>query len=439
MNNISRAQITEGLEAKKLAFTVLNNVFIKKMTLCEAFRMDKPRYDALHPQDRSFVRLLILSVLKHTTEIDLVLQRFLYEKITDLRPNTLINVFRLGVAQFAFLKIAPYSVVHTTVDLVEAEGIAHQKSLVNTVMRRITTEGFPEIELEDSVKVNTPEWLWKEWTADYGEEVTKQIAATLFNDAPLDISVRKDPEKWAKTLGGTLLPAGSIRKNDENAAFFTEDFSEEEWWTQNASDSLPVKLLGDIRDKDVIDLCSAPGYKTAQLVAGKANVVAVERFATRLKQLQENMNKLGFEVETVVADGTVWKPEKLADILLLDAPSTSTGTIRHKPDILYLKNKKDQDTSVSLQRNLLTNAVKMLKDGGVLLYCVNSLQKAEGERQFDWILDNDLPLKPYPIRADEIEGISEMVTKRGELRALPYHWEEQGGIDGMYVARFVKV
>lgn len=439
MNNISRAQITEGLEAKKLAFTILNNVFVKKMTLSEAFKLDKARYDALPPRDRNFVKLLILSVLKHTTEIDLVLQRFLYEKITDLRPNTLINVFRLGIAQFAFLKVAPYSVVHTTVDLVEAESISHQKSLVNTVMRRITTEGFPEIELEDSVKVNTPEWLWEEWTSDYGEEVTKQIAETLFNNAPVDISVRKDPEKWSKTLGGTLLPTGSIRKSDENASFFAEEFSEDDWWVQNAADALPVKLMGDIRDKDIIDLCSAPGYKTAQMIAGKANVIAVERFATRLKQLQENMNKLKFEVETVVADGTVWRPEKQADILLLDAPSTSTGTIRHKPDLLYLKNRKDQETSISLQRSLLANAVNMVKTGGMFIYCVNSLQKAEGERQFDWILDNDLPLKPYPIRADELEGISEMVTKRGELRSLPYHWEEFGGIDGMYVARFIKV
>lgn len=438
MNNISRAQIVEGLEAKKLAFTILNNVFVKKMSLSEAFKFDKPRYDALSSQDKTFVRLLVMAVIKHASEIDLVLQRFLYEKISDLRPNTLINVFRLGIAQFAFLKVAPYSVVHTTVDLVEAEDIAHQKSLVNTVMRRITSEGFPDIDFEDSVKVNIPEWLWKEWSKDYGEEVTKQIAGTFFNDAPVDISVRKDPEKWAKTLGGTLLPSCSIRKDDENAAFFAEDFSDNDWWVQNAADALPVKLMGDIRDKDVIDLCSAPGYKTAQLFAAKANVVAVERFATRLKQLQENMGKLGFDVETVVADGTVWKPERLVDVLLLDAPSTSTGSLRHKPDLLYLKNEKDQETSVSLQRNLITNAVNMIKPGGMLIYCVNSLQKAEGEKQFDWILNNELPLKPYPIRADEIDGISEMVTMRGELRVLPYHWEELGGMDGMYVARFIK-
>lgn len=440
MNNISRAKIKDGLNARRAAFAVLNNVLVKKKSLSEAFVMESELIDDLSSRDRSFTKLLVNTVLKHTVETDLILQRFLYEPIGDLRPNTLINVFRLGLAQFLFLDTASYAVINNSLDLVEEAELSHQKNLVNTVIRRITSEGVPAIDIEDSVKVNTPEWLWNEWLGDYGEDITKQIALANFDESVIDISVKKDAEKWVKTLSGDLLPTGSIRKNENAAVYAFEGSFDKECWVQNAASAIPVKLLGDVRGKTVIDLCAAPGTKTAQLASSGANVIAVERSATRLKHLQNNMEILKFdEVQTVVADGTVWKPEAQADILLLDAPSTETGLIRQQPDILRFLDKVDLDKAVTLQRALIENAAKMVKEGGTLLYCVSSLQKEEGERIFDWVLDQNLPLRPYPIRVDEIGGIDEMVTMRGELRSLPYHWDEFGGIDGIYIARFVKV
>lgn len=439
METFSRAQIKDGLEARKTAFEILNHILVKNKKMSDAFILEEERLDKLSSRDRSMVKLLTSVVLKHKIEMDLFLQRFVYEPLKDLRPNTLINVYRLGIAQFLYLETAPYAVINNTLDLVESEGLEHQKTHVNSIMRRITHEALPKIDLEDSAKVNTPEWLWNEWANDYGEDIARQIALSNFNDAMIDISVKKDPEKWAKTLSGKLLPTGSIRKQETAAVMAFEGSFDKECWVQNAASALAVKLFGDIRDKNIIDLCAAPGIKTAQLAAGYANVIAAERSANRLKILQKNMETLKLDVQTVVADATVWKPDNLVDCVLVDAPSTETGTIRHQPDIIHSLDKKDQDNAIVLQRHLLKNAAKMVKEGGTLIYTVSSLQKAEGERQFDWVLDENLPLRPYPIRTDEIDGISEMITMRGELRAMPFDWDEFGGIDGVYIARFVKI
>jgi len=140
----------------------------------------------------------------------------------------------------------------------------------------------------------------------------------------------------------------------------------------------------------------------------------------------------------VVADGAAWMPPAPVDAVLLDAPCSATGTIRHQPDVLRLKDIRDQDKLAALQKRLMLNAMKMLKPGGVLLYCTCSVQKAESEAQTDWLLAQDAGAALSPIRAGEVAGINAMLTPRGELRALPHHWREYGGIDGFYAVRFVR-
>jgi 16S rRNA (cytosine967-C5)-methyltransferase len=292
--------------------------------------------------------------------------------------------------------------------------------------------------------------------------------------------VKSDPEKWAEVLEAEVLPTGSLRKVSGGFIPDMPGFTEGEWWIQNAAAALPAKLLfcplpagegGDPRSGEgeggskagmqcaidsssvvphpnplpegegitVIDLCAAPGGKTAQLCAQGAKVIAVDRSAERVKRLKENMARLHCEIETVIADGATWKPTAPVDAVLLDAPCTATGTIRHQPDILHLKEPKDQEKLAALQRRLIVNAANMLKPGGILIYCTCSIQKAESEVQVDWVMEQKLPLKLLPITPDEIPGIAEMLTERGEIRCLPQQWKERGGIDGFFVARFAKL
>jgi 16S rRNA (cytosine967-C5)-methyltransferase len=154
------------------------------------------------------------------------------------------------------------------------------------------------------------------------------------------------------------------------------------------------------------------------------------------------MERLKLDVQTEIADGAVWQPREPVDAVLTDAPCTATGTIRHQPDVLWLKQPQDQHKLAALQRRLMLNALDMLKPGGVMVYCTCSLQKAEGEDQAEWLLQEarkeNLPVKLSPISAAELAGAAEMLTPQGELRCLPFHWQDKGGIDGFYAARFVR-
>ncbi len=429
----------DGLAARQAAFSLLNDIFFRRRSFDEAMAGTRGFGD-LPARDRAFVRLLVVTVLKRARQMDAMLAHFLHEPFDALKPANLINVFRLGIAQLAFLGTPQHAAVNTTVELAAAEGIAHQKALVNAVMRRLAREGLPEMTDRDAGKFNTPEWLWNEWMKDYGVETALDIAAANLGDASLDISVKGDPARWAENLGASVLPTGTLRKPVGGFIPDMPGYKDGAWWIQNAAAALPAKLLGDIKGKTVVDLCSAPGGKTAQLACAGAKVAAVDRSAQRMVRLKENMQRLHCEdVETVIADGATWKPSASVDAVLLDAPCTATGTIRHQPDILHLKEPKDQEKLVALQRRLLLNAVGMLKSGGTLIYCTCSLQKAEGENQAEWALSQGLSLQRAPVTHNEIPELAEMMTEHGEIRCLPSHWKDFNGIDGFFVARFVRV
>lgn len=417
------------ISPRSVAFQILNDIFFQKKSMDEGFARAQD-FEKLEPRDRAFVRVLVTTVLKRVRQMDEALGKLLNEPLASLRPPQTINIFRLGIAQFAFLGTPPHAVVDTCVELVE-----HQKPLVNAVMRRLTREGFTHLDVRDAGRTNTPDWLWTQWMNDYGVETALDIAAANLDEAPVDFTVKSDPAGWAEKLEATLLPTGSLRKSSGGFIPDLSGYHEGEWWVQGAAAALPAKLFLNLQDKTVVDLCAAPGGKTAQMASAGAHVIALDRSAERMKRLEENMARLKLNVETVIADGAQWQPLEKVDAVLLDAPCTATGTIRHQPDVLHAKQPKDQEKLVALQRRLMVNAVNMLKSGGEMIYCTCSLQKDEGERQTDWLLAQGLPIRLSPIVMPEI---SEMLTSRGEIRCLPTHWKDKGGMDGFYVARFKK-
>lgn len=432
----------EGLTARRLSYAVLNEIFFRKKTLDEAL---DPRcetgdaFAALDPRDRGFVKLLCSVVLKRGREFDAHLATLLHEPLADLAPPQLLTVFRLGLAQISVLGTPVHAVVDTSVELVASEGIAHHKPLVNAVMRRIAREGYAVLPPREAGRLMLPDWLWQEWMQDYGVETALDIAAAMLDEAPVDFTLRNSAQvsEWARELQADVLPNGSLRKASGGFIPGLSGFEDGAWWVQNAAASIPVQLIDAKAGMTVVDLCAAPGGKTAQLAAMGATVIALDRSAPRLKRLQENMLRLKMEnVTAVAADGAAWKPQAPVDAVLLDAPCSATGTLRHQPDALWLKQPTDQYKLAALQARLLRNAFDMVKAGGVVIYCTCSLQKAEGEAVVDAFLAETKNAERVPV---DLSYMKESVTPDGDLRILPQHWRDRGGLDGFYIARLRKI
>jgi 16S rRNA (cytosine967-C5)-methyltransferase len=169
-----------------------------------------------------------------------------------------------------------------------------------------------------------------------------------------------------------------------------------------------------------------------------ARVTAVDRAPARLARLRENLVRLGLEVETIAADVTEWQGGPF-DAVLLDAPCMSTGTIRRHPDIPWLKQEKDIEPLVDVQRRLLDRAAALLEPGGTLVYCTCSLEPEENEVQIAGLLARNSGLRRHPIAPEELAGLAELVSPEGDLRTLPCHLADPdphwAGLDGFYAAR----
>ena len=273
--------------------------------------------------------------------------------------------------------------------------------LVNAVLRRVAREGDAIAAGLDAPRVNTPDWLWQRWVARYGEDRAHKIAAANLIEAPLDLTVKSDPENWAEQMSGRVLPNGSVRFLPKGRIEALPGYDQGAWWVQDIAASLPAHLMGDVAGKRVVDLCAgAPGGKTAQLALAGASVIAVDISKTRLKTLSANLARLGLAATTVAADATSWRSEELFDAVLLDAPCSSTGTIRRHPDIPYLKSPKDIEDLAHLQARLLDNACSLLRPGGSLVYSTCSLELEEGEAQIAGAPcpKSDVKVDPDPAR-----------------------------------------
>ena len=422
--------------ARALAAHALGAILRRGRTLDQALG-PASGLDTLSPRDAAFARLLLLTTLRRLGQIDAFLAG-LMERPLPARRGAAQDLLRLGVAQLAFLETPPHAAVASTVALAQGSRLAPYRGLVNAVLRRASREHGAIAGL-DAARLNTPDWLWQSWTQAYGAARCRAIAEAHLSEPSLDLSLVSDAEGPAEdlcaTLGAQRLPGGTLRLRGAGDVTRLPGYEAGTWWVQDAAAALPARLLGPVAGKQVLEIGAAPGGKTAQLAAAGAQVTALDRSAPRLARLRENLARLGLAAEIVEADALDWRPPAPVDAVLLDAPCSATGTIRRHPDIPHGRGPADVSRLAVLQGRQLVRAAAMVAPGGLLVYVSCSLQPEECERQVDAFLAASPGFARLPVRPGELAGIGDAVTAAGDLRTLPCHWADEGGMDGFYAAR----
>jgi 16S rRNA (cytosine967-C5)-methyltransferase len=437
-------------------------------------------FAALEGRDRAFARALATAGLRRLGGVNTVLSRFLERPLPESAQHARA-LLHIGATQLLVLGTPPHAAVGETVEaansLRQARGFA---KLINAVLRRVAREGAEMLEAFPP-GADLPTWLFTRWRAAYGDDAAK-MAQALLTEPPLDLTAKDDAAAWVEALGGVVTPTGSVRllpfspaekgSGDEGRADTRvvgehtssrsvatrqlnaphplapspqgrggieslPGFAEGDWWIQDAAAALPARVLGDVRGKRVLDLCAAPGGKTLQLAAAGAQVTAVDKSEQRLKRLRDNLARTKLEAEVICADALEYRSSEPFDAVLLDAPCTSTGTLRRHPDVAWLRRPTDIRALADLQAQLLAAAAAHLKPGAPLVYAVCSLEPEEGPGVVAAVLAQGW--RRDPIRLGEIHGADEFLTPDGDLRTLPSRWPEIGGLDGFYVARLQRI
>jgi len=439
---VDASKIIPGLAARKAAARLLGAVIDTRTSLDGLTDNEHghPNYLALEMRDRALVRAILATALRFRVTIEALLARRL-ERPLPANATTLSHILHVAAAQMLFLDVPDSAAVDLAVNHAKSDPrTVRFAALVNAVLRalgRVKDRALP-VALQQTQ--DAPDWFRQRLAEGYGAEKAAAILAMHRIEAPVDFTVKSDPASWAEKFGGIVLPTGTVRVERLNSAVSDlPGFMEGEWWVQDAAAAMPAMLFGDLRGQRVADLCAAPGGKTAQLILAGAEVTALDASRNRLKRLASNLQRLGLHADIVQADAETWKPAQLFDAVLLDAPCSSTGTVRRHPDVPWTKSVADVEKLAGVQRNLLDAAIRLVKPGGRIVFSNCSLDRLEGEELYADLLAQSDAVVADPILSGEFPALDSFIDARGCLRTTPADLTMAtpalSGLDGFFAAR----
>jgi 16S rRNA (cytosine967-C5)-methyltransferase len=403
-----------GLEARRVAFKLLQAVLWQHRSLDSVLtQIMQPLRKA---EDRGLARSLASHTLRWLIDIDALIDSATQKILPDDARSRL--VLRLALAQKLVLYTPEHAIVSTALPLVESG----PRRLVHGVLSALFKRG---ISLPDVPTL--PPWFEHRWGEVYGAVVLAQLQAALAQEAPLDLCFADSQYQDDHSL----MP-GHVRLRDVHDVSALPGYDDGLWWVQDIAAQLPVRLLGDVQGKAVLDMCAAPGGKTMQLAARGASVIALDKSEARLKYVRENLKRTKLAATCVAADALGWKHKHRFDAILLDAPCSATGTFRRHPDVLHLRAGSSLSEIVHTQSALMEKATSWLKPGGTLVYAVCSLEPEESEA-------HKVPegLTADPVSAADLpELFACAVTQNGAVRLQAGQLAAAGGCDGFFIARY---
>lgn len=388
-------------------------------------------------RDRGLANKLVTTALRRHGQLDVMLARYL-DRGVPKKSGPFEAILRLSLTHLVFLpELGDHSAIFLAVEATKRTASSqHLGKLMNAVLRRAQAEAHSLRHLPHQALF--PAELGPRWHDVYGAEAIEDFAEALLEGAPLDLTLKEnDPELIAALGAGTVL-ADTVRITERDRPVDAlPGFAEGRWWVQDAAAAIPARLLSLPAGSHVLDLCAAPGGKTAQLVKAGYAVTALDSDAERMVRMSENLERLGYAAELVTADALNWEPTGKFDGILLDAPCSATGTFRRHPEVIWHRDARDIAGRAALQRRFIDRALGWLNPGGVLVYCVCSLEPQEGEEQARWLVQKD-GVELLPVDREELPGLDAALTPEGFVRTRPGHrvpGDEGGTLDGFFVAR----
>lgn len=434
-----------GLAARVAATRLLGAVIESRSSLDGLLDTESgnPHFLALPDHDRLLVRAILLAALRHLTIIDAVIDR-LTDKPLPGGARALRHLLAVAVAQILYLDVPDHAVVDLAVTQANDDPRNRRfASLVNAVLRRLIREREALVAEVEARVEPFPAWFASRLREIHGPERAKAVMAALLLPPPLDLTVKSDPEGWAERLGGIVLPTGTVRlPGNSGAVTALAGFGDGQWWVQDAAAAIPARLFGRLDGKRVADLCAAPGGKTAQLILAGGQVTAFDQSANRLKRLQGNLARLGLSAETRLSRAQDVADADGFDAVLLDAPCSSTGTVRRHPDIVWTKSRDDVAKLAAVQRQLLDAAARLVRPGGSLVFSNCSADPEEGEDLVAAFLAANPAFRIAPVSPADWPGLEEAITAKGEIRTDAAMLRQENpllsGLDGFYAAVLVR-
>jgi len=431
------------MQARVVASKILAKVFEEQQSLAALLPIELDMM--LDPRERALAQALCFGVIRHYYSLTLILSTLLDKKLKK-KDSDIKALILIGLYQLDHMRTPAHAAVSASVESCKELNKTWAKNLVNAVLRRYQREQdkFPElITANESAKHEHPAWLLDRLKDEYPEHWQSIIKENnLLPPMSLRVNTRKtDRDNYLKKLKTAGIEAQPSNLNQTGIVLShpvgveaLPDFAEGHVSVQDLAAQLAIPLLQPQAGERILDACSAPGGKLAQLLETSPTlqeVVAIEKEPYRFKKLENTLERLGLSATLIQNDARAvedWWDKQLFDRILIDAPCSASGVIRRHPDIKYLRTAADVQNITVLQAEILNALWPLLSKDGKLLYITCSVFKAENDEQISAFTNKYNDANSIPIQASW--GIA---TEYGR-QILP----GDNAMDGFYYAQLQK-
>jgi len=426
---------------RKLAATVLSKVVKDGQSLTVA--LDNVLETVAESKDRAFIQALCYGVIRHYHRLDYILQQLLAKPLRN-KDTDIKMLLLMGLYQLQYMRVKSHAAVSETVSAAKKKSWA--KSLINGVLRQYIREQEQLEAQADKTQVSAtshPEWLINKINADWPEQAEKLLLENN-QQPPMALRVNlslSNQQAYIDLLAEHQISAqaipfcsSAIVLQQPVAVEKLPGFAEGMVSVQDTAAQLAAELLDVQAGQAVLDLCAAPGGKTAAILERQAQAVsmlAVDIDEDRLSRVTDNLQRLKLKAKVLAGDAAKpdeWVEGQTFDRILVDVPCSALGVIRRHPDIKMLRRETDIVELQAVQQQILSAAWGLLKPAGILVYATCSVLKQENEQQVEKFLDSHADAEELVINAG-------WGQKRPFGRQL---FTGDQGMDGFYYARLTK-
>ena len=398
----------------------------------------------LTAKEKAFITEIFYGVLRNKNFLD-----YMIEKNTKvIKKEWIRNLLRISIYQLTFMSSDAKGVVWEATEIAKKHGIAISKFINGTLRNYLRNKDLEIKKLHDEknyeILYSIPQYFCDILEKQYGSENLNQAIISLKKIPYLSVRVNKlkyseeEFEEFLKEKDMQIIKkVDSVYYVNSGLIINSKEFKEGKIIAQDASSYLAAKNLGVKPDDLVLDICAAPGGKTAVLaeeMENKGEIIAIDIHQHKKKLIEENMKKLGIDIvkATVLDARNVNKQGRKFDKILVDVPCSGYGVIRKKPEILYTKNRENVEELASLQLEILNSAADILKDGGELIYSTCTIISQENTENVEKFLNER---KEFKVKALNIpENVSGEYDKLG---GFSINYKEEI-MDNFYIIKLVK-
>ena len=398
----------------------------------------------LTAKEKAFITEIFYGVLRNKNFLD-----YMIEKNTKvIKKEWIRNLLRISIYQLTFMSSDAKGVVWEATEIAKKHGIAISKFINGTLRNYLRNKDLEIKKLHDEknyeILYSIPQYFCDILEKQYGSENLNQAIISLKKIPYLSVRVNKlkyseeEFEEFLKEKDIQIIKkVDTVYYVNSGLIINSKEFKEGKIIAQDASSYLAAKNLGVKPNDLVLDICAAPGGKTAVLaeeMENKGEIIAIDIHQHKKKLIEENMKKLGIDIvkATVLDARNVNKQGRKFDKILVDVPCSGYGVIRKKPEILYTKNRENVEELASLQLEILNSAADILKDGGELIYSTCTIISQENTENVEKFLNER---KEFKVKALNIpENVSGEYDKLG---GFSINYKEEI-MDNFYIIKLIK-